>query len=291
MTKEQEEYSASFQHYLQHIGYLPTSCYSYPRYLKDFLQFTGDVPLVQVEAVHIQRYYEYMSTRPNKNKPGGLSASYIQEHLFALTLFFNWLQELEYIDFNPMSVIHYKKGKRVTRQPLSKQAVQSLFDSCNTLKERVILHLFYSCGLRRGEAVALNSEDIHFKSHLLYVRRGKGAKRRAIPITKKVSEELYAYYVHERIGTQQDSEEQAFILNKTGTRMQGDTYNLLLKNIIKRTAISLETSPHHLRHSIATHLLANNMSIYYVQEFLGHSDIESTMIYAKVNTEQLYQLK
>ena len=76
----------------------------------------------------------------------------------------------------------------------------------------------------------------------------------------------------------------AFMLNNWGERMQGDTYNKTLKQIIARTTITKEKiSLHHLRHSIATHLLENGLSIEYVRDFLGHKHLESTQIYVKVN--------
>lgn len=133
---------------------------------------------------------------------------------------------------------------------------------------------------RRTEAVRLNTRDIHFKHQLLYVREGKRAKRRAVPMPVKVSEALEAYYLEER--TQVNTKDtDAFMLNRTGTRMSGDSYNRRLKEIAARTAIRREISLHYLRHSIATHLLETGLPVEYVRDFLGHSHLEATQIYTK----------
>src|SRR5690606_6551381 len=104
--------------------------------------------------------------------------------------------------------------------------------------------LFYSCGLRRTEAERLNTEDIHFAQNLLYVRKGKGAKRRAIHINGGVSEAFQRYLNNEKLFTA----EKAFMLNNNQGRMSGSSYNSALKNIVKRSEIGKNISLHHLRH-------------------------------------------
>ena len=160
------------------------------------------------------------------------------------------------------------------------------------MQYKVILHLFYSCGLRRTEAQLLNIRDVHFRDQLLYVREGKGNKRRVIPMTAKVTTDLENYYSSERINmkTKNVSDEPAFMLNRFGCRMSGESYGELLKTIIKKSTIShLSTiiSLHHLRHSIATHLLQGGMGMEYVRDFLGHRFLDTTLIYAKVNAAQI----
>ncbi|MBA2746944.1 MAG: tyrosine-type recombinase/integrase, partial [Flavisolibacter sp.] len=143
--------------------------------------------------------------------------------------------------------------------------------------------------LRRSEGEALNIIDVHFKQQLLYVREGKGAKRRVVPVTERVSKELEEYYLNERTGstTKKVKDEDAFLLNRIGNRMTGDQLNKLLKEILNKAGITKEVTLHHLRHSVATHLLQSGMSMEYVRDFLGHSFLETTQIYAKPNAEQL----
>ena len=183
---------------------------------------------------------------------------------------------------------------------MDQEEIGQLFEAAVTCKETAILHLFYSCGLRRTEAENLNSADIHFGKNLLYVREGQGAKRRAIPLNGKVRKELENYYNNarlpsgmERTTVNQEAclpDRQAFILNRTNARMRGDSYNRALKKIIERTGINRETTLHHLRHSIATHLLENGLGIELVRDFLGHRHLEATQVYTKVRAGQLKDL-
>ena len=187
----------------------------------------------------------------------------------------------------------FKRPKQHVREPLTTDEIKLLFETASTLKQRVLLHIFYSCGLRRSEGEALNIQDIHFKLQLLFVREGKGAKRRVVPVTERVSQELEDYCLNERCASTAKSvkDMEAFILNKRGYRMKGDGYNKMLKELIKKThnaeLINHNCTLHHLRHSIATHLLQSGMSMEYVRDFLGHTFLETTQIYAKPHAEQL----
>lgn len=276
-----------FSIYITQLGYSSTTYKMIPRCIKEFLQHQHITDITSITQAHIQTFYEYLHTRPNKHKAGALSESYIHHHLFAIKVFLNYLEETGEITDNPMSVMKFKKPQANTRKPLFQNEIQQLFESAINLKETTLLHLFYSCGLRRNEAERLNTSDIHFKQNILYVREGKGAKRRAIPLTARVSKELEFYFLNEKTNQKNVKDTDAFMLNKTGNRMRGDSYNHILKSIIERTGISKQTSLHHLRHSIATHLLENKLSIEYVRDFLGHSHLETTQLYAKVSQYQL----
>jgi integrase/recombinase XerD len=213
----------------------------------------------------------------------------ISHYVYALKTFFSWCEVTEQIDYNPISGMKFKRPKQNIREPLSIEEIQQLFTAATNLKQQTILHLFYSCGLRRSEGEALNINDVHFKNQLLYVREGKGAKRRVVPITEKVSAALEEYYLQERCSstTKKVVDENAFILNNVGNRMRGDGFIKLLKQITEKAALQKEITLHHLRHSIATHLLQSGMSMEYVRDFLGHSFLETTQIYAKPTAEQL----
>ena len=278
-----------FRNYLVQLGYSKSSCYMLPECVKDFLNYHNSNHTQEFNTDHISQFYEWLQQRPHKRKSGGLSEVYINHHVYALRVFFNWLEDTGQINYNPISAMKFKTPKHHPRQPLTLQEIQVLFESATTKRETALLHLFYSCGLRRNEAVSLNSRDIHFKQQLLYVREGKGAKRRAVPLTARVSKELESYYLEERIQVMARDTE-AFMLNKTGTRMSGNSYNRSLKAMLERTQITKEASLHHLRHSIASHLLERGLTVEYVRDFLGHAFLESTQIYTKVNQWQLNKL-
>ncbi|MFM2395164.1 MAG: hypothetical protein RLZZ546_3147 [Bacteroidota bacterium] len=271
-----------FKNYIIQIGYSKNSHYQIPYCIKEFLEFIPK-PIHQIEQCDILKFYEYLQSRPLKRRTGALSEAMIHHYIFALKTFFTWLEISEQIVFNPMSNLQFKRNKSNTREPLSQDEIQKLFETTINHKEKAILHLFYSCGLRRTEAEHLNISDIHFSKNILYIREGKGAKRRAIPLNEQVKTALENYYIYERTKIN----ETPFMLNRSNQRMRGDSYNKALKEIIKRSEIEKEITLHHLRHSIATHLLENGLSIEFVRDFLGHTHLEATQIYVKVTSHLL----
>lgn len=275
-----------FKTHLERLGYSKTSINMLPSCVKSFLEYANQ-EAVQIQSTDITSFYNHLQERPNKRKPGALSESYINHHVYALKLFFAWQEEKGAITENPISTLEFKTPKSKSREILSLEEVKDLFNACETLKEKATLCVFYGCGLRRSEGEKLNLKDIHFRSNLLYVREGKGSKRRAVPLSEKVKEDLKNYALKER---NPKGEESAFITNKIGKRTSGSSYNNILKTILERTGIKKEITLHCLRHSIATHLLESGLPVEYVRDFLGHKHLESTQIYTRVNQKQLYKL-
>lgn len=272
----------NFAEHLSRLGYSKGGVSMLPTCVREFLYRQEQEELYdlgQITSGDITDHHEYLQQRPNLRRPGGLSPRMISHHLYALKLFFNWLQELRLIEANPMSALHFERPENKTREILTREEITSLYEACQTLKEHAILHVFYGCGLRRNEGEKLNIRDVHFRQKVLYVREGKGGKSRAVPLTEKVSEELKAYCYQQRKARPQ---EHALITNNWGTRMQGNQYNSKLKELISRTSINKEISLHSLRHSIATHLLERGLSVEYVRDFLGHAHIDSTERYTHI---------
>ena len=279
----------SFKNYLYQVGYSESTQKMLPALVKEFIQHQSITDISYIEQQKVKSFLEFLQTRPLKLRSGALSEMMISHYVYALKTFFSWAQVTEQIDYNPISGMKFKRPKQNVREPLSKEEINQLFEAAGTLKLQTILHLFYSCGLRRSEGEALNINDVHFKQQLLYVREGKGAKRRVIPITAKVTAALEEYYLQERTNntSKKVTDTEAFLLNNTGSRMKGDQCNKLLQQIKEKAAIQKEITLHHLRHSIATHLLQSGMGMEYVRDFLGHSFLETTQLYAQPTAEQL----
>ena len=268
----------AFREYLSRLGYRDRTIKMLPALLSDFFTFTRK-PFNTTESTDIKLFYEHLQQRPNKLKAGGLSESYIHHHLYCLRVFFGWQQELGTIEDNPMSSLYFTKSNQVSRDILTLSEVYDLYSICETHRERAVLSLFYGCGLRCSEGVQLDLRDLHFRTNLLYVRSGKGGKRRAVPMSEKVKSSLEAYVYQERIGL---SGESSVICNTRGKRMSGKSHNDLLKKLIGKASIKKLITVHSLRHSIATHLLENGLSVEYVRDFLGHKYLESTQLYTHV---------
>lgn len=278
-----------FKEYLYQVGYSESTQRMLPALVTEFMQQQHITDISCIEQQQVRSFYEYLQTRPLQKRSGALSEMMISHYVYALRTFFTWLQVTEQSDYNPISGLKFKKPKQNQRQPLTATEIKQLFEAATTLKQTAILHLFYSCGLRRTEGELLNIHDIHFKDQLLYVREGKGAKRRVIPLTEKVTADLESYYLQDRCNSKvkRVKDEEAFFLNRIGNRMTGDQCGRALQYLADKAGIKKEITLHHLRHSIATHLLQGGMPMEQVRDFLGHYFLESTQVYARPAAEQL----
>ena len=259
-----------------------------PACIRDFLEYGQYSSIQQILPMDISMFYEWLHERPLKRGEGALSEMMISHYVYALKVFFSWQLETGGITINPVSVLRFKSPERSYREPLTVGEIQTLFAAAVTCREHAMLHLFYSCGLRRSEAVRLGLSDVHFRPRLLYVRSGKGDRRRVIPLTDRVAVSLEQYVLQERGRARYTGT--AFMLNNMGRAMSGNNYVTLLKSLLRKAGLGKDISPHHLRHSIATHLLQSGMSMEYVRDFLGHRCLESTQIYARPGSHQLQAL-
>lgn len=276
----------NFKTYLENLGYQNGTIKAACRAVNEFLELSQEPNLENLNTAHINAFYEHLQTRPHKNGKAPLSESYICSQFIGVRNFFEWLLKTQQIDIDPSTHIHTNRKKKVTRQPLTQDQIHQLFNATQTIKEKVILHLCYSCGLRRGEAVRLQLKDIDFTNNLLYIREGKGVKRRVIPLTTPIKKDL-ATYCKKYHPTNTN---QALFIGRKGEQLHTSAFMNQFKRILYRTPLQTTITLHYLRHSIATHLLENGMSIHHVREFLGHSHLESTQLYAKVNQHLLNTL-
>jgi len=202
MTRK-STYTEQFKIQLERLGYSKSSQSMLPACIAEFLSqlevtVTGVFHLHDIQPGHIQAHYEYLTQRPNKRKPGGLSSRMITHHIYAIRLFLNYLEQTGYITENPISSLIFPKPESMQREILTVAEIKQLYEVSESFREKAIIGIFYGCGLRRSEGVSLNVKDISFNSSLLYVREGKGNKRRVIPINEKVKNDFKSYLYHER---------------------------------------------------------------------------------------------
>jgi integrase/recombinase XerD len=140
-----------FTNYLHQIGYAKGSKSTITRHITEFLTYTK-LEANQIITSQIQGFFEYLEQRPMKvklpsNKTGALGSATIYGYINSLKQFFYWLEQTEQIITNPMSSFIHKALIKNTRQPLTQLQIKQLFNAADTIKEKIILHLFYSCGL------------------------------------------------------------------------------------------------------------------------------------------------
>lgn len=271
-----------FRRDLQNLGYCKSAVICFPKYPQMLLEHAKE-SVLKIRARHIKNYYEYLKTKPKKSGKGTISESHVYGQLLAIKLYFSFLERNKIIKKNPYNLI-VKRTTKTERKVFTREQIQSLYQACKSPREKVVLNLCYGCGLRRSEAAALNSKDIDFDKKILYVRNGKGKKRRAIPLTTTIANEFKNYY-NATYGIRKHDEE-GFLLGAYGTRIHPDKIYYTFKILLQRVSQIpyKDYCLHSLRHSIATHLLENDMPLEMVRDFLGHQQINTTQIYTRVTS-------
>jgi integrase/recombinase XerD len=270
-----------FRRELLNLGYSNTVVNNYPKYAQNILDYIKETPQ-KITDYHIKNYYEYLKTKPNQKRKGTISESHIYSQLLAIKLYFEYLERTRTIKRNPYN-LRIRQTTKNERIVFTQEEIKTLYQNCTNLLETTILNLCYGCGLRRTEVELLTIKDINFEQKLLFVRKGKGKKRRVIPLTESIVEDLKHYFIETQ--TIRKETQESFLININGSKMKGDNVYDLFKKLLKRTQ-NIEHENyclHSLRHSIATHLLENEMSIEMVRDFLGHSQLVSTQIYTRIN--------
>lgn len=302
VTEDYQKLAESFYQYQKRLGYVENSYKARFNYLNEFLQWLeqqGMLDIAQIQAPEINRYYSYISSRPSKKDGGALSQKTTHSHMRIIRDLFEMLLRSGQIQTNPCSTLNFPYPRTTEeRTVLDQDEIKQLYQATETAQEQAILSLAYGCGLRVGELVKCNIEDIRLREKILIVPQGKGNKRRVVPMSSGVAKDLANYYYNERDGLTKGRDykpnQNAFMLHSRGGRMQKDTYNKHLKALIERIG-NLELREkqitiHSLRHSIATHLLEQGIAVEQVRMFLGHSQLETTQIYTHISKEQLKEL-
>jgi integrase/recombinase XerD len=290
-SKEYRRHYDRFMKYVHAIGYSPASCKTFKTSISELLCWleVKNIIVTDVTERDIQTYHNYQQERP-ANNGGVLSESRVTLNMYAIKLLFQELQDDGLITIHPMNNLEYITDYKRTRENLlSLDDITKLYDACETAKQRAVLGVIYGCGLRRQEAEKLDAKDVHFRNAMLYVREGKGGRKRMIPLSKSVIEDLKDYYYNERpqLLNYALGDAQAFMLNQYGARMKGGTYSEEIKVLILKANLDDRISLHHFRHAIATHLLESGMKTEYVKDFLGHMSIETTQTYTHITTTQM----
>lgn len=299
-----------YYRYLLRLGYSNHYTKCRYRYIKEFFHYLEQKGFYQIEqttAKQINEYYDYISHRPNKTNGGTLSQKTTHGHMRNVKDLFVMLQTeslsaglVGKIKTNPCSTLKfpYPKEESEKRTILTQEEIKELYTATETAQERAILSMAYGCGLRVGELVKCNIEDIRLREKILIVPEGKGKKRRVVPMSSGTVKDLSDYYYNEREKLTKERDykpnENAFMLHSRGGRMQKGTYNRNLKIVIERcgnqTIVEKEITIHNLRHSIATHLIEQGIPVEQVRMFLGHSQLETTQVYTHISKQMLKNL-
>ncbi len=191
-----------------------------------------------------------------------------------------------------------KQQQRLPRHILSVNEVEQVLNACDTseplgLRDRAMLETLYSTGMRRAELTGLRADDLDLNRGTVFVRQGKGAKDRVVPIGERACRWVERYLFQVRLDLVDVDDDGTLFLAKHGQGMQAKQLSVIVRGAI--AAANLErfqdTHPnaacHLLRHACATHMLENGADIRYIQALLGHADLSTTEVYTRVSIQQL----
>ncbi len=237
--------------------------------------------LLQADTLHVRNWVASLHRQ-------GMAGKTLQRKLSSLRSFYQFLLRRQLLKKNPVNDIRAPKTARNLPETLDPDSLSQLLeipaDSILAIRDRAILELFYSSGLRLSELVNLDIDSINLAEQSLRTL-GKGNKTRILPIGSKALEAL-SDWLKKRPGLAK-ADEQALFVSQRGKRISTRSVQLRLNFWRKKQGLEQHIHPHKLRHSFASHLLESSGDLRAVQELLGHADISTTQIYTHLDFQHL----
>lgn len=228
----------------------------------------------QIRKITTEEIREYLAAYQKRNNCTNVTVDNVRRNISS---FFSWLEEEDYILKSPMKRIHKIKTKTVVKSVISDEGIEKLRDNCKDIRDLAIIDLLYSTGIRVGELVNLNIDDIDLEGRECVVY-GKGDKERRVYFDAKAKVHLKNY-----IDSRKDKNTALFVtLDAPHSRLKISGVEIRLRQLGR--LLNLErVHPHKFRRTMATRAIDKGMPIEQVQKILGHSQIDTTMQYAMVN--------
>ena len=252
--------------------------------LKIFNKWLAGKSLISVNSKHIQ---DYFSDR-QKNNIGSSTQARI---LTCLHSFYEYLLANQLIIKDPTEQLSQPKLEKKLPVFLNIQEVEKLLEapSSSSLfgqRDRAMLELLYSCGLRVSELISLSYHNINLKEEFIRIH-GKGNKERVLPMGEVAIDYLMKYETNARPMLLKNGQSDSYFLSNRGSAMSRQNFFYIIKAYANQVGIDKPLSPHSLRHAFATHLVQKGADLRSVQLMLGHSDISSTQLYTHIQNAQL----
>lgn len=281
--------------YLLVIHYSADGIENRRKELKCFLVWAQERDLLypeQITRTILESYQRWLWAYRKKNgMPLGVSTQRLR--LSSVLLFFRWLCRQRLLEANPAGEVELPRPeKRLPVEALTVSEVEAVLAQPNIgdplgIRDRAILELFYSTGVRRSEMARLEVGDLNREKHLLRVRRGKGGKERVVPVGARALEWTGKYLDDVRHLLVVKPDEPGLFLSGYGEPFNPDVLGRKVVRYITDAGIGRKGGAHLLRHTCATHLLEGGADIRYIQQLLGHENLETTAIYTEVSIVQL----
>jgi integrase/recombinase XerD len=249
----------------------------------------------QITRLVLEDYQRHLFQYRKRN---GDPLSFRSQHayLVPLRMWFRWMTRDNRIPHNPASELELPRlGRSLPKNILSAREIERVLRLCNVatplgLRDRAMLEVFYSTGLRRMELIGLKLYDLCLDRGLILVRQGKGKKDRYVPIGKRAIGWLERYLCESRLLPNVDPDNMTVFLTAQGQGFSRDHLSYTIKLRINAAKLGKTGSCHLFRHSMATLMHEGGADIRYIQQMLGHEDIKSTQIYTHVALRGLQEV-
>lgn len=265
----------------------PHTCTHYRRDLSALADYCGKNSIERWRDLDDEHIRMFSATCYRR----GLSPATIRRRLSAARTFFRYLTREKHLRVSPLTDVTAPKGAKRLPETLDADRMAKLLDIPGSgpivARDRAILELLYSSGLRLSELTGLNLNDIDLADATVHVT-GKGSKDRIVPVGRLARKALKAW-VPERAGLAH-IDEPALFVSQRGGRLSPRAVQARVDHWARRQGIDMRVYPHLLRHSFATHLLESSHDLRGVQELLGHANISTTQVYTHLDFQHLAQI-
>ena len=286
-----DNYLYEFKAYLSgELNVSPNTLNSYfndnKKYLDYLKEYRNINDINQIDSDDIRSYLTSLKRR-------NLADATRARKLTAIKSFHRFLKREKYTQVNSSELIDAPRQKKKLPVVLSIDEVERLIESIEInlpqdLRDRTMIELAYSCGLRVSELINIQTNHLHLDMGFINIT-GKGNKERIVPVSE-IAIDLIKAYLKDSRPTYSKKHNRTLFLNKKGEKMTRQAFNLILQRHVQNAGIKKKIHPHMLRHSFASHLLENGTDLRFIQELLGHEDISTTEIYTHVNNQKLREI-
>ncbi|MEX2108694.1 MAG: site-specific tyrosine recombinase XerD [Solirubrobacterales bacterium] len=265
-------------------------------YRTDLLQYGEFLASHDIDALEARpsNVADFLAELATGNGRPACSASTIHRKTACLRSFYKNLRRDELIGEDPTAALSAPRRAKKLPEVLNYSEIQKLLaaprgDEPTTLRDRALLEVMYACGLRASETIGLELTDLDLRQGFLRAR-GKGSKERLVPLGRKAIAAISAYLRGGRPKLVGERHEPKLFVNFRGGPLTRQGLYKIVQRHARDAGLSARTSPHTLRHSFATHLLAGGCDLRAVQEMLGHADIATTQIYTHLSGDRLKEV-
>lgn len=263
---------------------------SYRNDLSIFLTYAGEAGIDDLSGIEYKHIIEFFKRQRISGAEDSTSARYLS----SIKNFFKYLSANKYIENNPAEKAPKAKRSRKLPETLNFQEVDKILNMPSVkeplgVRDKAILEVLYSCGLRVSELINLKESDLFLNEEIIRVL-GKGSKQRIVPIGRSGIKWLKKYFKESRVFLAKPNSGSTVFLNSRGKKLSRMGIWKLIERYSKEAGVDKGVHPHMFRHSFATHLIEGGADLRAVQEMLGHSDISTTQIYTHIDREYIKEI-